>query len=77
MRITLEPTPEMFDAPINGVKVPTRVWKGRTDSGLEIEAYILSIVPENETDAELLRIECEQAGLHRSRDVFTVDIDES
>lgn len=46
MKATLEPTPELFQAPINGVRVPCRVWRGTTEGGVPIEAYVLSIVPD-------------------------------
>ncbi len=73
MKITIEPTAEVFEAPINGVKVPVRVWSGRTESGLEIEAYVLSIVPKDELDH--LRMKAELPEFMRpSREVFTIDL---
>lgn len=55
MRIDIEPTPEMFDAPINGVIVPVRIWRGFADSGVPIEAYVLSITADESADVEKLR----------------------
>ena len=42
MKTVLEPTPEVWDAPINGVKVPVRVWRGATEGGVAIEAHKLA-----------------------------------
>lgn len=51
MFITIEPTEEMFDFPVkDGTTIPCRVWVGRTEGGIKIDAYVLSIVvPENAT----------------------------
>ena len=50
MKITLEPTPEIYRGPINGVEVPMRIWKGFTEDGIPVEAYVLSITPDNKSD---------------------------
>jgi len=55
MRIEIEPTPELYDAPINGVTVPVRIWRGFTDNGAAIEAYVLSITPNSEEDQVKLK----------------------
>lgn len=50
MKITLQPIDEMFDFPnTDGSTIPCRIWAGKTDKGTEIEAYVLSIVPIDET----------------------------
>jgi hypothetical protein len=57
MRIDIEPTPELYDAPINGVIVPVRIWRGTTNNGANIEAYVLSITPDSDEDAVKLKAE--------------------
>jgi hypothetical protein len=54
MKITIEPTRETYNAQINDTTVPVRMWRGRTDDGIEIEAYILAIAPVSRIEAELL-----------------------
>lgn len=80
MKITLERTDETFEAPLKGgIKVPTRVWRGTTDKGTEIEAYVLSLVPadpENLTNAERLQKECREAGMVPARQVYDIDLGE-
>jgi len=72
MNITVEPTPEVFHAVINGVEIPLRIWKGKTDGGIAIEAYVLSITPNNSADHEALG---EALPFKRkSRDVFHIDL---
>lgn len=55
MRVDLEPTEEIYQAPINGVFVPVRIWRGFTDNGAGIEAYILSITPNTDEDRVKLK----------------------
>jgi hypothetical protein len=55
MRIDIEPTPEMYDAPINGQKIPVRIWRGFSDNGVALEAYVLSITPDQDDDTQKLR----------------------
>jgi|GEM_PF-1749970 len=73
MNITLEPTPELYDAPINGVKVPVRIWVGYTSAGIPIEAYVLTITPDNKLDAERLAAEMPPF-MVPSRHLFKVDL---
>ena len=55
MKITIEPTREVYNVRINDTTVPVRMWRGRTDDGIEIEAYLLAIAPASEGDLEALR----------------------
>ena len=71
MKIYLEPTPELYLAPINGVDVPVRIWRGATNSGLPIEAYVLSITPDNDDDSPLLKAEL-PAFMKPSRQTFKI-----
>lgn len=72
MKIVLEPTPELYQAPVNGVHVPVRIWRGRTLGGTPIEAYVLSITPDNEADSERLQAELPPFMVH-SRDLYDID----
>jgi hypothetical protein len=73
MKIVAEPTPEIYEAPINGVLVPVRVWRGLTEGGVELEVLVLSIIPKN--DEEHVRLK-EELPTYKapSRDVFHVDL---
>lgn len=72
MKITIEATAEIFEAPINGTKVPVRVWTGQTEGGIGIEAYVLSIVPKEPLDHA--RMASELPGCMRpSSQMFTID----
>jgi len=73
-KITIEPTDENFDVPVNGTKVPTRIWFGFTDSGIRIEAYVVSIVPYDDGDQGLHEWAV-SAGLVRSRDKYDIKVD--
>jgi hypothetical protein len=55
MKITIEPTRELYNARINDATVPVRMWRGRTEDGIEIEAYLLAIAPAVDADAERLQ----------------------
>lgn len=57
MKVTLEPTPEMWDGNINGVTVPFRIWAGQTEGGIKIEAYVFAITPNVGEDEERFRAE--------------------
>jgi hypothetical protein len=72
MKAIIEPTPEMYEAPINGVLVPVRIWKGHTERGVPIEAYVLSITPDNERDLPTLRSELPNF-MRPSRETYTID----
>jgi hypothetical protein len=74
MQITIEPTEEKYLAPVNGVQVPTRIWLGVTEGGINIEAYVLSIVPLNEFDAADFKAECQaDECLKPSRELYAID----
>jgi len=73
MNITLEPTPELYDAPINGVKVPVRIWVGYTSAGIPIEAYVLTITPDSALDAKRLEAELPPF-MVPSRHLFKIDL---
>ena len=75
MKVTASPTEEKFDAPINGVFVPTRIWIGKTEGGVEIELYVLSIVPKNDADSEKLKEEI-PSFMKPSRETFTINLEE-
>jgi len=75
MKITIEPTREQFDAPINGAIIPLRVWFGRTEGGIPIEAFILSITPNDPAQGLALRAELPPF-MRPSRETFTVDLPE-
>ena len=55
MNITIEPTRELYNARINDTVVPVRMWRGRTNDGIEIEAYLLAIAPVSAANGERLR----------------------
>lgn len=57
MWVKLEPTPEIFEAVVNGATVPLRIWAGQTGGGVPIEAYILSITPNDPADSPTLKAE--------------------
>lgn len=72
MKIVVAPTLEIWDAPINGVKVPVRIWVGYTEGGIAIEAYVLSITPDAVADSP--RLNAEMPGFMRpSRETFVID----
>lgn len=70
--ITMEPTAEMFEAPINGVKVPVRIWAGVTSGGVKVEAYVLSITPNDDADAAKMKAEL-PGFMVPSRAVYSID----
>ena len=72
MKIVIEPTPELYQAPINGVHVPVRIWRGRTLSGTPIKACVLSIIPNDEGDADRLQAELPPF-MVRSRDLYDIN----
>jgi hypothetical protein len=72
MKIEIEPTPELYEAPINDVLVPVRIWRGRTSGGVAIEAYILSVTPNDPADSDRLRSELPPF-MGRSRDTYKID----
>lgn len=55
MKITIEPTPEIYEAPVNGVNVPVRIWRGVTEDGVHLEAYVLAVTPNENEDLEKFR----------------------
>lgn len=71
MKITITPTRELYDVPINGQAVPTRIWSGVTEGGVVVEAYVISIVPVQASDTERLRAELPDF-MVRSRQMYRV-----
>jgi hypothetical protein len=57
MKATMEPTPEIWVAIFNGVRIPLRIWKGTTPGGVMIEAHVLAIMPVNGEQQESLKSE--------------------
>lgn len=57
MNVTIEPTAEIDTLTINGQPIPVRIWKGKTSGGVEIEALVLSIIPEDKADSERMQAE--------------------
>lgn len=74
MKITVEVTPEIYTIVLNGVEVPHRIWRGKTEGGVEIKLYAVSIVPANPEDASRLEKEVEPF-MRRSKDMFIVQRD--
>lgn len=72
MFATLVPTPELFEVPVNGVKLPTRIWYGKTRGGIDIEAYVFAIVPVKDGDYDALGAELPDF-MVRTRDVVTIN----
>ena len=51
MKLTLESTTKILELRLpSGAVVPARVWQGRTDSGIEVHAYITRVAVHNEKD---------------------------
>lgn len=72
MKITIEPTVELFDVPlVDGRTVPTRVWNGVTDKGIPVTAYVFSITC-REKDLEAFQQEV-PGFMVRSRDLHEID----
>ena len=49
MKIALEPTPDI--AIINGMRC--RLWRGRTDRGVVVQAWIVALLPQFDEPARL------------------------
>jgi hypothetical protein len=75
MKATLSPTPEMYVPVINGSPVPTRVWRGTTEGGVPIEAYVLAIVPDPADDETHARLRAELPEFMRpARETFHIEV---
>lgn len=63
MKLTLEPTDRMqtFDG------MPTRVWKGVTESGVEVLAFIRCVQPQTHDEAKLAIFDQELSSLPQPR----------
>lgn len=59
MKLTLEPTDRLqtFDG------APARVWKGVTDSGVEVLAFIRCVQPQTHDEAKLAAFDAELKAL--------------
>lgn len=58
MNIALESTTVLVDIETaDGRVVPVRVWKGITQGGIPIEAFIFSVAVNNEEDAKRFEVE--------------------
>lgn len=71
MRVIAEPTPEMDELSINGVKVPVRIWRGTTYGGIELEILVLSFMSVNSADHARLQAE-QPSYIKPSRDTFKI-----
>ena len=73
MELTLRPTDEWYDAPVNGVMVRTRIWVGITNGGIPVETYILATIPRKAQDRDKFARQWAAAGLVKARDVNTIN----
>ena len=74
MQVKVEPTPEMFSVPVHGVMVPVRIWRGVTESGVAMDLYVFSVVPDEDCRDQF---ELEKPGyMKRTRDVCHIDLEE-
>jgi hypothetical protein len=75
MKATVWPTEEMYDFPARvGADgkvqhVPCRIWQGKTDGGIDVEFYVLSVGPERDEDHALLKLELPKY-MTRTRDIY-------
>ena len=46
MRLTLESTSLIVDFTQNGQTIPVRVWRGYSDAGIEVAAFIATVSPQ-------------------------------
>jgi hypothetical protein len=46
MKITVENTRKIVYFKMGGVEFPARVWQGKTESGIPVQAFITRIAPE-------------------------------
>ena len=74
MKLTIEPTLEIYDAPINGVKVPVRIWQGVSEGGVAVEVYVLSVTPKRAEDLAALRREVPEF-MRLSRETYRIDVE--
>lgn len=72
MNVTLSPTPELWNAPLNGTQVPVRVWHGHTQAGTPIEAFVVSITPRDPADHAALAQQVPPY-MRPSREVYDID----
>lgn len=72
MYLTIEPTEEMYNAPINGQLIPIRIWHGYTEGGIAVEAYVLAIGPDSPLDATRFGAEL-PAFMKRSHEMYDID----
>ena len=71
--ITVKPTQEIWNATINGTVIPLRVWEGVTSGGLAIDAYVLSIVPDDDTGQLSKEL---PSFMVKSREMFTIEVED-
>jgi hypothetical protein len=61
MKIIIEPTQEIEEIQVPRFSlagdVEARLWQGKTDSGIEVEAFVLVFVPKHKEDYERLKAE--------------------
>jgi hypothetical protein len=73
MKVSIEPTEEIWEAPVNGVRVPLRVYRGKTEGGVPCDVYVLSIVPDEGHRAAFMVERPEY--MRPSRNALQVDLD--
>lgn len=56
MKLTIETTSRIVEIEINGVKVPARIWEGKSESGIPVTCAITRVaVHKDQNQAEFLR----------------------
>ena len=61
MKVTLESTDRVVEIEFGGKAIPGRLWEGKTDAGVAVQAFIIRISPQTHDPAALAVFERELA----------------
>jgi hypothetical protein len=67
MKITLESTSKIVE--LNGV--PARIWEGKTDTGIEVHAFITRLAVHKDDDATQFEVELQEHAAPKNPDINT------
>ena len=74
MKVTLESTSKVTRIEVEGHKVPARLWKGQTESGVPVHCYITLISPQTHDEEANRQFERELHEHKVERELVSFDL---
>lgn len=72
MKITIENTDQIVELLMNGSSIPARLWKGKTESGIEVNVMVTRIAIASTEDQAAFQRELQETPTTRAESYATI-----